>query len=103
MFISKQEKFDLTLRVTRLESRIEQFARSLNAVLDAQTMASASNIVKPPKVVKPRAATKPKKKKDTSGWTLQKRIAHGQRVSKMWAEKKAQAAAAATETSTPAN
>lgn len=46
MFISKQEKFDLTLRVTRLESRIEQLARSLNAVLDAQTMASATKTVK---------------------------------------------------------
>lgn len=46
MFISKQEKFDLTLRVTRLESRIEQLARSLNAVLDAKTMASATKQVK---------------------------------------------------------
>jgi hypothetical protein len=40
MFISKKEKFELTLRVTRLESRIEQLARSLNAVLDAQTIGS---------------------------------------------------------------
>lgn len=103
MFISKQEQFDLTLRVTRLESRIEQLARSLNAVLDAQTMASASNIVTPPKVVKPLAEAKPKKKKDTSGWTLKKRIEQGKRISKMWADKKAQAAAAAAKTSTPAN
>jgi hypothetical protein len=51
-------------------------------------------------VVKPNAAAKPKKKKDTSGWTLQKRIAHGKRISQMWADKKAKAQA---NNSTPAN
>ena len=35
MFISSKEKLSITLRLTVLEGRVDQLARSLNAVLDS--------------------------------------------------------------------
>ena len=40
MFISKLEKVSILRRIVVLEERVEQLARSLNAVLDMKTTAS---------------------------------------------------------------
>jgi hypothetical protein len=81
MFISSKEKLSLTLRVTVLEGRIEQLARSLNAVLDAQTMASDPAGLKP---------QKPRKKYTTE----QQRVKRRAYAKKYYDKKKAEQAQA---------
>ena len=86
MFISSKEKLSLTLRVTVLEGRVDQLARSLNAVLDSQTMASAT---------KP---TKTRKK-----YTTEQQRAKRRAYAKKYYDKKRAEQAQATITPTPAN
>jgi hypothetical protein len=57
MFISAKDKNDLFNRIAALEVRAEQLARSLNAVLDAQTMRSDPTKLK--LMAKPLANPKP--------------------------------------------
>ena len=84
MFISSKEKLSLTLRVTVLEGRVEQLVRSLNALHDVKTMASAT---KPTKT----------RKKYTTEQQRAKRRAYAK---KYYDKKKAEQA---TITTTPAN
>jgi hypothetical protein len=56
MFISSNEKLSITLRLTVLEGQIAQLKRSLNAVLDAQTMASETSQVRPTKQAKAKSS-----------------------------------------------
>jgi hypothetical protein len=75
MFISNKEKIDLKARVEVLEMRVDQLARSLNALHDNQTMVSelkANQL-----------------KRSTTGWTPEARAIHGERIRLMWAEKRA--------------
>lgn len=104
MFISKKEKLALTIRITVLEGRIEQLARSLNAVLDAQTMASNPAGLKNTAAPSWEAPQEEKPKKRKSRWTPKKRAAHGEKMKKAWADRKAKLEAeAAANNSTPAN
>jgi hypothetical protein len=77
MFISSKEKLSLTLRVTVLEGRVEQLVRSLNALHDANTMASD------PAGLKPR---KPRRKYTTE----QMRAKKSAYAKKYYAKKKAE-------------
>ena len=43
MFISKKEKSDIEQRLLTLEVRVDQLARSLNALHDAKTISSESS------------------------------------------------------------
>jgi hypothetical protein len=86
MFISSKEKLSLTLRVTVLEGRVEQLVRSLNALHDANTMASDPAGLK---------LRKPRKK-----YTTEQQRAKRRAYAKKYYDKKraAQAAAAITQT-----
>lgn len=52
MFISSNEKQSLTLRITVLEDRVNQLARSLNALHNAKTMSSDGSKPRPVKKTK---------------------------------------------------
>lgn len=79
MFISKQEKLSLTLRVTVLEGQIAQLKRSLEALSEA-------------KASEPKQAKSVKKQK-SAGWTPEGKAKQAERMRKFWADKKAQVAA----------
>ena len=82
MFISNLEKSRIETRLASLETRVEQLARSLNALHDAQSMASD-----------PKTVTSQSKKltPNQSTWSADKRAAQSARMKQRWVEKKAAA------------
>jgi hypothetical protein len=76
MFISNFEKARIEARLKLLEEKVEQLGRSLNALHDAKTMASAP-IVK--------ASKKPNK----VVWSNKQRAEQSARMKQRWIDKKA--------------
>ena len=80
----------LLFRFQSLEARVDRLGRSLNALHDAKTLAPNPGQLK----LRPAKKTQPKR---NSGWTLEKRNAHSERMKQKWAAKAAAKAAAAQE------
>ena len=80
MFISNLEKSRIESRLASLETRVEQLARSLNALHDSQSLSSASNTVKSkagkPKIGRPKksnAEIRARKNEYARAWHARKK------------------------------